>query len=45
MIIRLKKKADPKQVHSLVDWLEERKITPHISQGEYEPCHRVCPSR
>ena len=36
MIIILKKNADPKQVHSLVDWLKERKITPHICQGEHE---------
>ena len=36
MIIVLKKDADPKQVDSLVGWLKERKITPHISAGEHE---------
>ena len=36
MIIILKKNADSKQVNSLVDWLKERKVTPHISQGEHE---------
>ena len=36
MIIILKKDADPKQVDSLVGWLKERKITPHISAGEHE---------
>ena len=36
MIIVLKKDADPKQVESLVGWLKERKITPHISAGEHE---------
>ena len=36
MIIILKKDADPKQVESLVGWLKDRKITPHISAGEHE---------
>ena len=36
MIIVLKKDADPKQVESLVGWLKDRKITPHISAGEQE---------
>ena len=36
MIIVLKKDADPKQVESLVGWLKDRKITPHISAGEHE---------
>ena len=36
MIIILKKNADPKQVDSLVAWLKERKIAPHISAGEHE---------
>jgi 3-deoxy-7-phosphoheptulonate synthase len=36
MIIILKKNADAKQVDSLLGWLKERKITPHISAGEHE---------
>jgi 3-deoxy-7-phosphoheptulonate synthase len=36
MIIVLKKDADPKQVESLVGWLKDRNITPHISAGHHE---------
>ena len=36
MIILLKKDADQKQIESLIGWLKERKITPHISAGEHE---------
>ena len=36
MIIVLKKDADAKQVDSLVKWLKDRHITPHISTGERE---------
>ena len=36
MIIVLKKDADKKQVESLMGWLRERKITPHVSAGEHE---------
>ena len=36
MIIVLKKDADPKQVESLVGWLKDRNITPHISTGHHE---------
>jgi len=36
MIIVLKKDADKKQVESLMGWLKERHITPHVSTGEHE---------
>ena len=36
MIIVLKKDADKKQVESLMGWLKERHITPHVSAGEHE---------
>ena len=36
MIIVLKKDADRKQVESLMGWLKERHITPHVSAGEHE---------
>ena len=36
MIIVLKKDADRKQVESLMGWLKERHITPHVSTGEHE---------
>jgi hypothetical protein len=36
MIIVLKMDADPKQVESLVGWLKDRNITPHISAGHHE---------
>jgi len=36
MIIVLKKDADRKQVESLMGWLRERHITPHVSAGEHE---------
>jgi 3-deoxy-7-phosphoheptulonate synthase len=36
MIIILKKDADPKQVESLLGWLKDRRITPHVSAGHHE---------
>ena len=36
MIIVLKKDSDKKQVESLMGWLKERHITPHVSAGEHE---------
>ena len=36
MIIVLKKDADKRQVESLMGWLKERHITPHVSAGEHE---------
>jgi 3-deoxy-7-phosphoheptulonate synthase len=36
MIIILKKDADKSQVESLLSWLKDREITPHISTGERE---------
>jgi 3-deoxy-7-phosphoheptulonate synthase len=36
MIIILKKDADPKQVESLLGWLRDRRITPHVSAGHHE---------
>jgi len=36
MIIILKKDADKRQVESLMGWLKERHITPHVSAGEHE---------
>ena len=36
MIIVLKKDADRSQVESLMGWLKERHITPHVSTGEHE---------
>ena len=36
MIIVLKKDADKRQVESLMGWLKERHITPHVSTGEHE---------
>ena len=36
MIIVLKKDADKGQVESLMGWLKERHITPHVSAGEHE---------
>ena len=36
MIIVLKKHADQRQVDSLIGWLENRNITPHVCNGEHE---------
>ena len=36
MIIILKKDADKSQVENLKNWLKERHITPHVSEGEHE---------
>ena len=36
MIIVLKKDADKRQVDNLLNWLNDRNITPHISSGERE---------
>ena len=36
MIIILKKDAAREQVDSLMNWLKERHITPHVSAGEHE---------
>ena len=36
MIIILKKDADPKQVESLLGWLKDRHVTPHVSTGHHE---------
>ena len=36
MIIILKKDADKSQVENLKNWLKERHIAPHVSEGEHE---------